>query len=63
MDNRKLADVISADLQKASEMNPDQKLFKRLNHTRTGWFCGGSGWSKASKQRAGAAGTSLNGKM
>lgn len=36
MDNRKLVDVISRDLQRASEMNPNQKLCKRLNHMRTG---------------------------
>lgn len=36
MDNRKLADIISPDLRKAFEMNSGQKLFKRLNHMRTG---------------------------
>ena len=41
MENRKLVDEISEDLQKASEMNPDQKLFKRLSHMRARSFCGG----------------------
>lgn len=50
VDYRKLVDVISGDLMKASEMNPDQKLFQRLSHMRTGRFCGGSGWRKASQQ-------------
>lgn len=63
MDNRKLVDVISGDLQKAFEMNPDQKLFKRLSHMRTKRFRGRSGWSKAIEQRAGTARTSLDGNM
>lgn len=53
MDNRTLVDVISEILQKACEMNPDQKLFKRLSHTRAGSLCSGSSWSKASKQKRG----------
>lgn len=37
MGNRKVADGTSADRRKALEMNPEQKLYKRLTHRRTGW--------------------------
>ena len=63
MEKRKLVDEISEDLQKAFETSPEQKLFKRLSPMRAGSFCGGRGWSEASKHSVGTAGTSLNGEM
>lgn len=55
MGNRRLVDVISRDLRKASAINPDPKLFKRLSRMRTGRFRGGSGRNEVVNKEQGQA--------
>lgn len=50
MDTRKLVDGISGDLQKAREMNPDQKRSKRRSRVRTGRLRGESNQETAQQQ-------------